>query len=544
MKTKPNAGIALLSVVGVILVIVTLGAGIMMQSLTHMTVAGRQVDLEQAFYTAEGGAERTVAYIRYGGAVPGTLTGTIGRGSFVAMIIGTGSGNMSTGATHTLGGDISINPNNSPDNEFMLLQPDGGIITRDDLQNDSTSYTSAPCVYYTGPAILIHVKPHGNGNQNTFTVDGAVYTLDNSTTYNFASQNMNVQVYNDSRNNGNGQANGQWWVGNINATGASIDETTEAGLFENYSIYSIGTAGGARRMVVLDGVHQQSWARYALWYDHSGGSIYFIGGETINGPVHSNTRIYLQDNPLFRALVTSATNIWGQWSAAAVFELGYLLGAPRETMASVVFSNMLADADLVITGLTSISLNNTNLVVSNSRQGWTNQVVLAPTNGVVYVRNAPSGAASNAVVIIGGTLQGALTIVTEDDFYITNHIRYATHPTNGSSDALGLIASSDVIVRTNVPYNLNIYSHIIAGNTATNYNAGFYVQNYNTRSNGGNLTVYGGIVQNNRGAVGQGSSGFRKNYIYDTRFATNPPPSYPTVTNEYYWNNWRDVGAQ
>jgi hypothetical protein len=39
---------------------------------------------------------------------------------------------------------------------------------------------------------------------------------------------------------------------------------------------------------------------------------------------------------------------------------------------------------------------------------------------------------------------------------------------------------------------------------------------------------------------GQMVSGFAKNYTFDTRFENNPPPQYPTLTNEYIWTGWRD----
>jgi hypothetical protein len=31
-----------------------------------------------------------------------------------------------------------------------------------------------------------------------------------------------------------------------------------------------------------------------------------------------------------------------------------------------------------------------------------------------------------------------------------------------------------------------------------------------------------------------------KNYMFDTRFATNPPPRYPVVGDKYYCGGWRD----
>jgi Tfp pilus assembly protein PilE len=137
---------------------------------------------------------------------------------------GNGNGN-STPSTGTcpcdcfdagaVGGSININPNNS-DNEFELTKPDGTKITRDDLKNGTVTS-------YNGPATLVHVKPKGNGNQNAFTANGSPYALDNSTTYDIASETMTVNLHQD----GNGQ--GQWDL-DINATGAHVGNAgTDAG---------------------------------------------------------------------------------------------------------------------------------------------------------------------------------------------------------------------------------------------------------------------------------------------------------------------------
>ena len=93
--------------------------------------------------------------------------------------------------------------------------------------------------------------------------------------------------------------------------------------------------------------------------------------------------------------------------------------------------------------------------------------------------------------------------------------------------------------------NLDIYAHIIAegGMTSSTNDGMFTVEKYDTRplSSCSNLNVYGGIVENYRGPVGVvGSTGYLKNYIFDTRFKTNPPPHYPVVGDQYYWGGWRD----
>jgi len=418
MKTDNNSGVILVAVVCFTAITAILVLGILSESGSQLKMADRQVRREQAFYVAEGGAERAVSFIANNvGIVSGVGTGSIGKGTFYVTF-------------------------------------------------DSTV---------------------GSG----------------------------------------GRA---------------------------YTIVSTGAVNGITKGVIMTGVRQDSWARYALWYDHSGGPIYFRAGETNNGPVHSNTNIYLEDNPVFNGPVTCVPTNWGQWSDTAVFSSnGFQLGVAYQSMASVNFTNLRAAAGMVVTGFTSITLAGTNMIASNAGRHWTNTPVMFPTNGLIYVSGGTTG-----TVQVGGQLHGALTIAADYDIKITNHITYAVHPTNNSDDALGLVARHDVEVATVAPNNVNIFAHIISCNTDTNFNAGFHVEDYDTRTDSGKLTVYGGIVQNNRGAVGtQGSSwvwswpsgwtlvpvqtGFLKNYTYDVRFGTVPPPYYPTVNDVYIKTSWREI---
>jgi hypothetical protein len=89
------------------------------------------------------------------------------------------------------------------------------------------------------------------------------------------------------------------------------------------------------------------------------------------------------------------------------------------------------------------------------------------------------------------------------------------------------------MVTDSAPDDLEIYAHIIA------QESGFGVEGYDRGSSRGTLTVYGGIVNEIRQAVGTTSpSGYRKNYIFDNRFTNNPPPCYPEQDNNLQWDEW------
>ena len=138
--------------------------------------------------------------------------------------LGGGSGD----GTHegaTIGGLININPNNNPNFDFKMVLPNGVVITREDLHSDNPHHHCGTGFHpdyleYTGPATLVRVKPKGNGNQNSLTVDGEGYPLLNRNRYMITADSMTVHLYNDKRNR-MGKSMGKWWIG-IDATGATI----------------------------------------------------------------------------------------------------------------------------------------------------------------------------------------------------------------------------------------------------------------------------------------------------------------------------------
>jgi hypothetical protein len=131
-----------------------------------------------------------------------------------------------TKKTHTMGGRININPNNSSDNEFLMILPDGFSVTRDDLKSNSpkthAGFASSG-LEYTGPVSSVMVKPKGNGNQNGLIVDGAPYSLLNKNRYTITSSSMTAHLYND--NQKNGKAMGKWYV---EITASNVTITTDS----------------------------------------------------------------------------------------------------------------------------------------------------------------------------------------------------------------------------------------------------------------------------------------------------------------------------
>ncbi len=210
MRNNSKNGTAIIVVMCFIMVMSILSTSALKSMQTQTLIARDQINIENAFYTAEAGAQYGADYIAHGGVTPCSFSGKIGDGAYYVTIsektsVGAGSG-------ISINGVININPNNSPQHEFSLTKKNGSIITRDNLTQNYGGYV--------GEATAIHIKPKGNGNQNKLTVDGQAYTLHNSTTYDITSPSMNVAIYNDKINK-NGKATGHWYI-SIGATDAEI----------------------------------------------------------------------------------------------------------------------------------------------------------------------------------------------------------------------------------------------------------------------------------------------------------------------------------
>jgi hypothetical protein len=172
--------------------------------------------------------------------------------------------------------------------------------------------------------------------------------------------------------------------------------------------------------------------------------------------------------------------------------------------------------------------------VTNSNKGWNNKNMALPGNGALFVNSGD--------LTISGTLKGRLSVGSSNDVIIAGNVLYATDPRVDptSTDTLGIVAEQDVMIPSSAAYNIEIDASIMALNTS------FYLQNWSSVAAKGTLTVFGGIIQNQRGPVGTFNaasgtklSGYSKNYTYDTRLLSNPPPFVPT-TGDYVTLSWED----
>jgi Tfp pilus assembly protein PilX len=302
------------------------------------------------------------------------------------------------------------------------------------------------------------------------------------------------------------------------------------------------------------------------------GSIDFVTGDDIAGPLHSNDDLQVCGNPVFgRSNVTPddamETPGWysgsgctssptfntptgqpntaaGTLSMPASDEATLLQIADGNTSAT---NGCVAGAGCIFTGPTTITLNGNTMNVSNASYSATG--LAFPSNGLIYVQDGSgscptysasspayptTGSCGNATV--SGTYTSSLTVATENDVIVNGSL--TTPMTNGEPNDnayLGLIA--DDFVR--VAHTCNTAVSGINNTTNPEIDAAilalghsFIVDNYGCGSPLGTLTVDGAIAQNFRGAVGtfdgNGNivSGYSKNYIYDGALQTESPPYF------------------
>ena len=110
-------------------------------------------------------------------------------------------------------GSININPMNNAF-RFLLKKPDGTYIEREDLLRSHCQFE------YFGPVSWVLLRPKGNGNQNSFSVNGEIYPLDNARLYLLIGSDVEVRLYNDRKLNAKNAGMGRWWLDSITATNA------------------------------------------------------------------------------------------------------------------------------------------------------------------------------------------------------------------------------------------------------------------------------------------------------------------------------------
>jgi hypothetical protein len=323
-------------------------------------------------------------------------------------------------------------------------------------------------------------------------------------------------------------------TGNTGSFVVAVNQTG-GGVFPTYTLTSTGTYKTVNKTLILT-VRQISYSRYIYLTNlesRSGTPIWFISGDIVRGPLHTNGQLNIFNDPTFEGPVSSVSSSINYYHGPPPldnpdFQESLTLGAPNiklPTSADILDGLKTAAQQsngLYLTGNSTITLlSNRTMNVTNSALHWNNHNVPVPQNGALYVNNGDMN--------ISGILSGQLTVGTNNNIYITGNLLYANDPrTNPSStDIMGIVSQNNVIIDSGAPYNLEIDGYIVALNTS------FSLENYASGMKG-TLVLYGGVTQVERGAVGtanantgQKASGYTKDYNYDERFQNVAPAYFP-----------------
>ncbi|MCA9407695.1 MAG: DUF4900 domain-containing protein [Candidatus Omnitrophica bacterium] len=343
-----------------------------------------------------------------------------------------------------------------------------------------------------------------------------------------------------------------------------------------------------------------------------GSNVWFTDKTNFDGPVHTNGRFNFAFNPSgeFNGAVVQYEQLarfYNNGSSVLIdadsngstdvptFNAGFNRNQPAITLSSPVAEQDMIDqatgnqsfatdgiyvpysgtnlvGGIYVRGDSNITLSvdgNNNAVYTITQGGSTKTITVDKVNnqttvdtagvGAVTYAGLPDGVDDVGTVIyaqgninsIGGTVQQdtALTIASQDNIVITNHLLYANYtagsgtpggagyvpPTaNGADNLLGLVSwNGNVEIGTSAPDDINVHSTILA-------KAGvFTVDNYNDWGVGprGTATLLGGVISDDYGAFGQfnGStgqqgSGYGRNFVYDERMETgSAPPYFPSL---------------
>ena len=328
----------------------------------------------------------------------------------------------------------------------------------------------------------------------------------------------------------------------------------------HYRIHAYGSAGLHTTHVATD-ARALTYASFG-WLTHSEEGVYFASGDIVRGWVHTNDRMNIWGNPTFTDRVSSGASAvhyahGGPPSDAPDFQGGLSLNSPIVDIPALINEGHITairdrarEATGIWLGSNSgrpyrIVFNSSGKVTiskQNKKGNWESVIsnrYLSATNGAIYVEED---------VWVQGEVDGQVTVATSlgKDILIVDDLIYAYpagrtqlwqpgfDPTDPLfNDKLALISGGDVVISKE--WNNSWGDMYVAASIAAV--TGIFTNDSYTRSPQKTLHIYGAVAQYRRGPVGTtGGKGFLKDYWYDDRFLTAPPPHLPTVG--YDFSQW------
>jgi hypothetical protein len=291
-----------------------------------------------------------------------------------------------------------------------------------------------------------------------------------------------------------------------------------------------------------------SFSRFG-YYSNIEGNIWWISGDTVWGPMHTQDNLRVSGEPVFMQRTTSLKSIIydngppprDNPKFLGGYETGVNVSLPSDLTPLLTAAN---NGGKVFNGPDSVYIEFQSNGNVKWKQGATSPWSVDPLstfapNGVIY--------ANGTNVHVSGTISGRATLgaggTTGNDkrgnIFIDDDILYAHDPGAGSStDLLGLVAENNILISDNSANNNN---DVTIQASCFSRSGGFTAEDYASRGVEGRIKLLGGIQQNKRGPVGTFDTdrhgnpylknGYLKNYLYDDRLMYDAPPFFPTTGN-------------
>jgi hypothetical protein len=338
-----------------------------------------------------------------------------------------------------------------------------------------------------------------------------------------------------------------------------------------FILESLGESKGRQRRIVQR-IRMTSFAGFSYFTDDEtspqGQNVWFISADAIAGRMHSNGTFHIDGSPRFLGHVTSASDHMvgypnytvrgpGDWPVGGNnphFGDGFDLSVERIPMPTQTLDlrQEALNGGLYMAPTSRVQIGRRgNGTAGIQDPAWMRYQDVPPAVDTLWTSVSISSLASGVAycdnsVEVSGTLDGELTIGARGDIVIVDDVRYRASdpdgtPQLGCNDMLGLVAGGNIRYAENPNTdNLVVDAIMMALNTSIT------ADNYNNGHRRGMLTVWGGLVQKKRGAVGTFrsdgtvSSGYVKNYNYDSRVTGHTPPAFP-LTGSYERLDWAET---
>lgn len=349
-----------------------------------------------------------------------------------------------------------------------------------------------------------------------------------------------------------------WRAGydSVNFAGSNIsvileDNSTDSSLGENQvRVTTLADYGDLHRSIQVI-VHKPSFSRYNIFSNVRPSNMYLITGDTLYGPIHTNTKWNMSGYPVFYGKVSSVASTYNTYGTTnPKFYGGTEFGtAPIQFPLVSDLTNYLITAASNGGDLYNLAGKHLWLtfysdstyayqIKSGSTVVGSGTKSLSDINGIIM--------ANDGVLHIKGDVHGRVTVGCTKDIYIEDDIKYAVDPriNPGSNDLLGLVSMKNIIIAYNTPNanNCEIHGSLMA------LDKGITAQYYNQYSPRGRLIILGGyIVQEEQptgtfylsGGLPVVKTGYSKKYYYDERLYAISPPYFPIIqTPEVF--SWKE----